>query len=49
LKKKTDLKARGNKKIVLKRWEEEILKVLETDGKNPVFQKIPDKKMDKYV
>jgi hypothetical protein len=49
LKKKTDLKARGNKKIVLKPWEEEMLKLLETDGKNPEFQKIPDKKIDKYV
>jgi hypothetical protein len=51
LKRKTDLKARGNKKIVLNSWEEEMLKLLETDGKNPEFQKIPGKKIDtrKYV
>jgi hypothetical protein len=26
-----------------------MLKLLETDGKNPEFQKIPGKKIDKYV
>jgi hypothetical protein len=49
LKKKTDLKARGNKKIVLKPWEEEMLKLLETEGKNPEFQKIPGKFFYKNV
>ncbi|KAJ4448083.1 hypothetical protein ANN_10095 [Periplaneta americana] len=41
VKKKTDKTATGNKKIVLKPWEKELLDLL-TSNQNPVFSKIPD-------
>lgn len=40
LKKKTDKTATGNKKIKLKEWEKELLKLQDPDD-NPVFNKVP--------
>lgn len=41
LKKKTDMKATGNKKIVLKDWEKKLLDIIDKDDKNPTMHKIP--------
>lgn len=41
IKKKTDMKATGNKKIILKNWEQEFLKLLDTEGTNPSVSSIP--------
>lgn len=41
LKKKTDMKATGNKKIILKDWERKLLDMIDKDDKNPTLHKIP--------
>lgn len=40
IKKKTDVKATGNKKIKLHEWEKDFLSLLGAEG-NPVFNKVP--------
>lgn len=40
IKKKTDINATGNEKIILKEWEQKLLLLLDT-GNNPTFNKIP--------
>ncbi|KAG5897870.1 hypothetical protein JTB14_024901 [Gonioctena quinquepunctata] len=37
----TDKKATGNKKIILKDWEETLLEITDGDVQNPVFHKMP--------
>ncbi|KAG5867107.1 hypothetical protein JTB14_009404 [Gonioctena quinquepunctata] len=41
LKKNTDKKATGNKKNILKDWENKLLEILDGNVQNPVFHKIP--------
>nr|CAI5852228.1 unnamed protein product [Callosobruchus analis] len=41
LKKKTDMKATGNKKIILKDWERKLLDIIDNDVENPTFLIIP--------
>lgn len=41
IKKKTDFKRTGNKKIILKKWEEQFLELLNNGGNNPVVSQVP--------
>lgn len=42
IKKKVDTNATGNKRIVLKKWENELIDLM-NKGTNPVFSKVPGK------
>nr|CAI5822608.1 unnamed protein product [Callosobruchus analis] len=41
IKRKTDMKATGNKNIILKDWERKLLDIIDNDDKNPTLHKIP--------
>nr|CAH7726428.1 unnamed protein product [Callosobruchus chinensis] len=41
LKKKTDMKATGNKKTILKDWERKLLDIIDNDDTKPTLHKIP--------